>query len=215
MRRIAADPDNITRPSFWNDRLDEQYRRGLSPVEAIRAWIGVPEDPHMGGVPADAHEHDADSMQQLWAQLNPGDEPLGEGPWVQDDEFPSGTPLDRSKGWSVPHIVQVPSYATDTTTPVHYYPVYRNRDVIGYLWAAAAEPAADYLPQDNFGPDGYSGRGLWIARLQDAYASGRTALEAIRWCASLPYDEYSGVIGPGVAEQYAESLADLRDIAGQ
>lgn len=40
----------------WRTRLRKAREDGLSPLESIRMWVGEPEDPVGGGVPADAAE---------------------------------------------------------------------------------------------------------------------------------------------------------------
>ncbi|MCX4093052.1 hypothetical protein [Nocardia sp. alder85J] len=214
-RRTAVDPDKFTRPEFWENRLDEGYRRGLPAEDAVRSWVGVDEDPRMGGVPAGTRLQEIGSEQLLWEWLNPGAPPLEEGPWIQDGEFPDGTPEDRSKGWTVPVSLNESNYASSTDTTIHYFPVTRGGPILGYLWASATEAAAGYIARPSAGVDGIRGRGLWIARLQDCHRAGRTALEAVRWCAAQPADEYAGVIEPGTPEQSASSPTELTEIAGR
>ncbi len=215
MRRMSVDPDNITRPDFWHHRLTTNYHNGFTPEQAIQSWIGAPEDPRCGGIPADATLLQATSKQALWDQLNPEGPPIGEGPWIQDDEFPSGTSADRSKGWSTPVSAAVPTYATDAATPVHFIPITKNGEVVAFLWASPTEHAADYLPLRYAGKDGIVGRGLWIARLSGCFAAGRPPIEAIRYCRRFPYDEYSGWIEPDAPEGIAPSLAELREAADE
>jgi hypothetical protein len=212
-RRIEADPDNITRPDFWDARLDAQCRQGIAAEAAIQSWIGVPEDPRMGGIPAGARVQAMASTNELWNWLNPSGPPLGEGPWVQDGEFPGGTPEDRSKGWSTPVVVNSPTYAPCTTTPVHYYLITKNGQITGYLWASVTELAAGHLPRVAAGRDGQVGAGLWKSRLSRAYEHGLSAVDAIRSCRTEPYDEYSGIIGTEAPEGNASSLSELEEIA--
>lgn len=40
----------------WLGRLKRARDKGMSPAEAVRQWVGAPEDPRGGGVPADAEE---------------------------------------------------------------------------------------------------------------------------------------------------------------
>lgn len=87
--------DRHAREDFWCRRLAENYRQNLPPEQAIKSWRGVGEHPRCGGIPADAEEQQSPTLQQLWDQLNPEGPPLGDGPWIQDGEFPDGTPVDR------------------------------------------------------------------------------------------------------------------------
>jgi hypothetical protein len=41
----------------WSRRLKEARDAGFSAWEAVQLWVGEPEDPRGGGVPADAEEH--------------------------------------------------------------------------------------------------------------------------------------------------------------
>lgn len=215
MRRMSADTDNITAPEFWRKRLMENFRNRLTPEQAIQHWIGVPPHPRCGGIPTGAIPQHAPSKQALWEKLNPEGPPLGEGPMVQDGEFSDGTPLDRSKGWSTPHSVPTPTYSSETTSPVHYLPVTKNGKLTAYLWASPTEQAAGYLPCRNAGRDALTGAGLWRSRLSHSYSAGHSALAAIRYCRTFPYDHLSGVIGPNAPEHVARNLDELRGIAGQ
>ncbi|MBF6083095.1 hypothetical protein IU485_17155 [Nocardia cyriacigeorgica] len=214
---MSVDPDNITCPGFWHRRLTTNYQNQLTPEQAIQSWIGVPEDPRCGGVPANATVLEAPSKQALWDQLNPEGPPIGEGPWVQDDEFPSGTPVDRSKGWSTPHMVRPPNYSgqTSTDSPVHFVPITKHGQVVAFLWGSPTEQAAGYVPLTHAGKNGIVGRGRWIARLSDSFAAGRDPVEAIRYCRRFPHDEYSGWIDPNEPELVAPSLTELREAADE
>ncbi|NEW34874.1 hypothetical protein GV791_20260 [Nocardia cyriacigeorgica] len=212
-RCLAADPDNMTCLSFWFDRLSENYRNGLDPVIAIRQWIGVPEDPRCGGIDASAVEREAPSLQAMWAELNPEAEPMGEGPWVQDGELPSGTPVDRSKGWSTPVMATPPTYAKHASSTVHYLPVVKDGVLIAYLWASPTDHAADYLPVASAGEQARAGAGLWQLRLSDFYATGTPPLDALRQCRNYPHDFMSGVIPADAHELVAPTLDELKALA--
>ncbi|MBF6098037.1 hypothetical protein IU510_08090 [Nocardia cyriacigeorgica] len=211
MRRISADPDNITCPDFWNRRLTANYQNQLTPEEAIQSWIGVPEDPRCGGVPADATTLEAPSEQALWDLLNPDGPPMGEAPFILDEDMvpdcraPGGYRLlDR------PYSVSPPTYAGETSTRVHFLQVAKAAEIVAVLWASPTENAAGYLPFRWAGKAGIVGRGLWEIRLSDSYAAGRDPLEAIRDCRRHPEDEYSGRIEPNTPEGIAPSLGELR-----
>ncbi|WP_280471635.1 hypothetical protein [Nocardia cyriacigeorgica] len=210
-RCLAADPDNLTCLDFWFARLSENYRQGLDPLVAVRQWIGVPEHPQCGGIDAAAVEREAPSLQQMWAELNPESEPMGEGPLIQDAEW---IPDSRAPGgyrlWASPHTISPPTYAGETSTPVHFLQVAKDGEIVAVLWASPTENAAGYLPFRWAGKTGIVGRGLWVARLSDSYAAGRDPLEAIRDCRRHPEDEYSGRIEPNTPEGIAPSLGELR-----
>ncbi|TCC18312.1 hypothetical protein [Kribbella speibonae] len=55
----------------WRGRLKRARDKGVAPADAVRRWIGEPEDPRAGGVPADAVERmlpDSDAVLTLAAQ---------------------------------------------------------------------------------------------------------------------------------------------------
>ncbi|NEW34875.1 hypothetical protein GV791_20265 [Nocardia cyriacigeorgica] len=216
LRRISADPDNLTCAEFWEERFLENHRNSLTAEQAIQHWIGHPEDPRCGGVPAGAEVQHARSKQALWDQLNPEGPPMGEGPLIQDEEWihdsraPGGYRL-----WSTPHIVTPPTYAGETSTPVHFLQVSKGGEIVAVLWASATENAAGYLPFRRAGEAGVVGRGLWVARLSDSYVAGRDPVEAIRECRRYPEDEYSGRIEPDSPEGVAPSLGELRKFADE
>lgn len=215
IRRVSADPDNLTCAEFWEERFLENHRNSLSAEQAIHHWIGYPEDPRCGGVPAGAVVQQANSIQGLWDQLNPEGPPMGPGPLVQDDIFPDGTPTGPDRHWSAPHVANPPTYAGETSTPVHFLEVTKNGEVVGFLWASPTEQAAGYLPLRYAGLEGINGRGLWLIRLSRCFAERRHPVDAIRYCRSFPYDEYSGWIEPDAPEGIAPSLAELREAANE
>ncbi|TLF54327.1 hypothetical protein [Nocardia cyriacigeorgica] len=215
MRRISADPDNARCPRFWAGRLDESYRRNMTPDQAIQHWIGVPEDTRCGGIPADATPQQAASKQSLWDQLNPEGPPMSEGPWIQDGELPDGTPADRSKGWSTPSSITPSTYADYTSTSVHYLPIVKDGNLIAYLWASPTEQAADYLPTSSAGEQARIAAGLWHLRLSDFHAAGTPPLDALRQCRNYPHDYMSGEIPDDARELVAPTLDDLKAIASR
>ncbi|TLG08689.1 hypothetical protein FEK35_17205 [Nocardia cyriacigeorgica] len=212
MRKISSDPDNLTCETFWEARLTENRRNGLSAEQAIQHWIGHPEDPRCGGVPAGTTAvQQANSMQALWDQLNPEGPPMGEGPLIQDAEWiPDSRAPSDFRLWSTPHIANPPTYAGETSTPVHFLQVAKAGEIVAVLWASPTENAAGYLPFRWAGKAGIVGRGLWVARLSDSYGAGRDPLEAIRDCRRYPEDVYSGRIEPNTPEGIAPSLGELR-----
>ncbi|WP_138453279.1 hypothetical protein [Nocardia cyriacigeorgica] len=214
MRRLSTDPDNATCPEFWNERLDENYRRKLTPEQAIRHWIGHPEDPRCGGIPADAAVQQATSKQALWDQLNPEGPPMDEGPLIQDAEW---IPDSRAPGGyrlcSTPHVVTPPSYSAYTSTTVHYLPIVKDGNLIAYLWASPTEQAADYLPISRAGEQARIAAGLWHMRLSDHYAAGTPPLDALRRCRDYPHDRLSGAIPTDARELVAPALDDLKALA--
>ncbi|MEU6580760.1 hypothetical protein [Nocardia sp. NPDC046763] len=200
---------------YWNDRLEETYRMGLTPIEAVRYWLGKPADPQFGGIAGDAEQREARTIQELALQLNP-DKPIGEGPWVQDGTYPSGSPEDRSEGFSAIAPVPTTTYPDETSSAVIYLPVSLKGTIVGYVWASTTDDAAGYIPRTAVGHTGFVAGGLWRARLINAHMAGLSALDAVRRCRSLPANSPGtfGVIEP-IPEQKAPTLADLRRLADQ
>ncbi|WP_051177979.1 hypothetical protein [Nocardia concava] len=207
--------DRVKSAVYWNDRLEESYRMGLTAAEAIRYWVGRPEDPRFGGIVGDAEMGEARTIQELALRLNP-DHPIGDGPWVQDGTFPSGSPEDRSEGFGAIAPVPTSTYPDETGSAVIYLSVVLKGVVVGYVWASVSDDAAGYIPRAAVGDVGVVAGGLWRARLIDAHRTGLSALDAVRRCRSLPANAAGtfGVIQP-VPEQQAPSLSELRRLADQ
>ncbi|WP_330183385.1 hypothetical protein OHB26_06880 [Nocardia sp. NBC_01503] len=199
---------------FWSGKLEETYQLGLKPVEAISYWIGKPEDSLCGGIPADAVLGEARTIQELALRLNPNS-PLGEGPWVQDGEYPSGAPADRSEGWGPLVSVPTPTYPDETASPVTYLPITCDGEVRGYLWVSTTDNAAGYLQRTAAGRDGMIASGLWRSRLVDAYEAQVPTPDLLGHIRAQPESspKLFGIIADTTAEQHAASLADLRQLA--
>ncbi|MFB4301417.1 hypothetical protein [Actinomadura sp. NTSP31] len=196
-------------PMVWQARLDEAHRQGLPAREAIRRWIGAPQDPKGGGIPAGSREERAASLTDLQVLANPG-LPPEPGPLVQDGEYPDGTPADRSKGFGPLSFTLPPTYPDAAAGPVRYLPVTRGDVVLGYLWAAVGGNAASYLGRDDAGIAGTNAGGPLIVRLRDAYAAGVPALQAVRDCKGI-----EGGPSADAPEEEAASLDDLRRLASR
>ncbi|MFJ4658138.1 hypothetical protein ACIP5Y_43300 [Nocardia sp. NPDC088792] len=213
---LASGINNVRSSIFWQNRLEEMYRRGLKPAEAIRYWVGKTPDSQYGGILEGVVQGESRTIQELALRLNP-DRPLGEGPWIQDGVFPSGTPDNRSEGFSAIAPVPTSNYAHETASPVTFLPVTLSGSVVGYVWASISDEAAGYLPRTAAGGTGLVAGGLWRARLSDAHAAGLPVLEALRRVRSLPANAPGtfGVIDDRAIEQRAPHLSDLRGLAEQ
>lgn len=214
--RLASGINHVKSSIYWQNRLEETCKLGLTPAEAIAYWIGKPGDPLYGGIAGDAHQSEARTIQELALLLNP-DRPLGDGPWVQDGTFPSGTPDDRSKGFSAIAPVATSAFAQGTASSVVFLSVVLEGRIVGYVWASTSDDAAGYVPSVAAGRAGLVAGGLWRSRLIDAHAAGLRPLEALRRIRSLPASAPGtfGTIDERAAEQTAASISDLQRIAGQ
>lgn len=212
----ASGINHVDASIFWYGKLGETYRLGLKPVEAISYWAGRPEDPQFGGIAGDADMKSARTIQDLALQLNP-DAPLGKGPWVQDGEFPSGAPEDRSKGLGPLFSVPTSTYPEDTASSVAFLPIAWGGTVFGYLWASTSGNAAGYVQRLAADREGMVAGGLWRSRLIDAHKAGVPASELLRRLRALPAHAPGlfGVIDEAAPEQHAESLTELRRLAEQ
>jgi hypothetical protein len=214
VRRLDTSERAFRSPLTWSNRLREAYAEGAPALEALRRWVGAPEDPEGGGIAVEAQEREAASLADLYEVANPGSEspPEVAGP---AGVFPDGTPLDRSKGWGdlSPFTLERPGYAFQTDTAVRYLPVTKGGTVLGYLWASETEDAADYQRRVPAGADGFRAGGLWISRLDRCKQEGLPPLEALRRWVGAPEDAQAGGIAADAQEQEAPSLDALKAIA--
>jgi hypothetical protein len=215
MRRFPVPGPNFGPLLFWEERLERCYRERLTPSEAVRRWIGAPEDPIGGGIP-DTREREAPNLLAVWNQLNPTGPPLGSGPDIQDGMFEDGTPVDRFEDWGpLVGAPPPPTYRTETDTAVRYLPVTKDDAPIGYIWSSVCGNAAGYLPHAAAGRSGTIAAGLWKTRLSDAYARGESPLTALRYCKTFPAHRLAGGIEKNAIEHEIASLAELGNIAQQ
>ncbi|WP_157116550.1 hypothetical protein [Nocardia vaccinii] len=209
--------DNISRlrgTGFWDDRLRESFQEGLLPREGIRRWIGEPAHPLYGGVAADARESTAGSSAELWSQLNPTvrlDPDSSYEPLVQDGEYPDG-----SRAHPPEPATPISTYPDEAVGELVFLAASLRGSVVGYVWAAAADNAAGWLPLAEAGPDGVVAGGLWRSRLMNAYSEGMAPLAALRRMRLLrnPAEDTFGRIEQDATEQRIASLQDLRILSG-
>ncbi|TDD64483.1 hypothetical protein [Actinomadura rubrisoli] len=214
IRRLELPEPSLDAAGFWALRLTEAYDEGLPAREAIRRWIGAPEDAKGGAVPPSAREQRASGTAELSELLNPGiaHQP---GPLVQDGLFPDGTPVDRSQGWGPLISTAPPSYPVRTAGPVVFLPVTRAGSVVGYVWASVTGDAASYLGRQAAGRDGEIAAGLWKARLAHLFGERVPAVEALRRLKGLPEHPLAGEIAADAQEAQAANLGGLERLAQQ
>jgi hypothetical protein len=104
------------------------------------------------------------------------------------------------------------SYADTTRSAVRFVPVLKDAVVMGYLWAAVTDDAADYVPREDADADGFNVSVEWVQRLRAAKTDGLGPLQLLRRWAGEPEDPEAGFIEPG-SEQELPSLAALEELA--
>ncbi|WP_329566917.1 hypothetical protein [Kitasatospora sp. NBC_01266] len=106
-------------------------------------------------------------------------------------------------------------YADATDGPVRYALV-ANADgvVLGYLWAAEQDDAADFLPRPAAGIPARQAAGTWVTQLRHGKQRDLTPVQALAELAGFAGNINSGRVVPG-SEATAPSLDALNQIAGQ
>lgn len=198
-------------PFVWIRRLREAHARGLPARQAIREWIGAPEDPVGGAVPAGACE-ETGRMDELRALANPGER---RPPWATLDEdlFGAGAQSGDLEDLVPPAAEGPMGYRLEAEGPIRYLPVVRDGVILGYLWASAEEGAAMYLRRADAGLDGGNAGVPWIVRLRELYAAGVPAEQILARCQDMPADERAGGVPRDAKEQDLPGLEELKSLA--
>ncbi|MFI1952167.1 hypothetical protein ACH437_10000 [Streptomyces xinghaiensis] len=213
LRRMTAQHDTFMASVAWSERLDQAEEEGLTPLQALRHWIGAPEDPEAGGIAAAAEELRSPNLRTLETSTNPGHEdPVDEDEGAFDEAM-----MDRSQGWEdlSPFTLERPGYAFLSEGPIRYLPVTHGEVVLGYLWASKTEDAAYFVKRPAAGVPGTYAEGQWITRLREAKEAGLSPLEALRHWKGEPEDPTAGRIDADAAEQQAKDLRTLEALADQ
>ena len=101
------------------------------------------------------------------------------------------------------------TYPRATDGAVRYVPVSMSGRVMGYLWVATDDDAADFLPRDEAGDDALNVDVVWVARLRASRKRRAPAAEAFAfWLANGATE---GMTLGEAAE--AASLDALHDLA--
>jgi hypothetical protein len=106
------------------------------------------------------------------------------------------------------------SYADTTPSAIRFVPVLKDATVMGYLWAAVTDDAADYVPREDADEVGFNVSVEWVQRLRDAKAEGLTPLQLLGRWAGEPEDPQTGYVETG-SEQELPSVAALEELAEQ
>ncbi len=131
------------------------------------------------------------------------------------NEPPMGRPTEF--GDLSPFTLERQEFIGASKTPVRYFPVMLNGQLIGYLWASesASGDAANFFPMHGLGAVGWNAAGVWQGRLKQAREGGKTPLEAVRHWVGKPEDPQGGAVpadGDGhiVADSQAVRLLTSR-----
>jgi hypothetical protein len=104
-----------------------------------------------------------------------------------------------------------PSYRVTASGPVTYAAISRDDRLVGYLWVAGDEDAADFLAVPDLDERGFEVAVWWVARLRQGRADQRHPRDPFDyWIARAA--EYGMAAGE---VQQAESLAALYELAGR
>jgi hypothetical protein len=198
----------------WSERFAEASARRMSPIEALRYWVGRSEHPEAGGIPAGTPEGEADSEQALDEIANPGNvRPEDYTRDVYSATWPDGTPYDRSQGWDPPGRWVPPQtgYSIETKSPIVYVPIRKDDEIIGYLWAATHDDAAYFVPRITTVE--FRVVDAWISRLDQAKQEGLTPIQALRRWVGRDEEDDAGSIPADAEQREAPSLEMLERIA--
>jgi hypothetical protein len=131
------------------------------------------------------------------------------------NEPPMGRPTEF--GDLSPFTLERQEFIGASKSPVRYFPVMLQGQLIGYLWASesASDDAANFFPMHGLGTIGWNATGTWQGRLKRARENGRTPLEAVRHWVGKPEDPRGGAVpadsdGHVVADSQAVRLLTSR-----
>ncbi|MBE1533360.1 hypothetical protein [Actinomadura algeriensis] len=158
LRRLAKKEESLHAYRVWNERLKASKAQGLTPLQALRRWVGESDGAEHGCL--DVPEREASTLSELREIANPGHvDPLREkrranppGSWRQ------GTPPVVS--------FRPRDYPKTTEAPVRYVSVMKDGVILGYLWASTADDAASYIYRQSAGDDGVDSGVPWRKALR-------------------------------------------------
>jgi hypothetical protein len=209
----ATPGDNLDRLgayAAWDERLAQSRSEGLTPLAALRRWVGAPEDPRGGGIPSDAEEIEAVSEIAMIRELIDPNYVDRSDQWEEllfQGDMESF--LRAKEGEAEPG-----SYPFYTDAAVRYLPVRKNGVPFGYLWASVNDDAAGYFSRAEVAAAATDTYRAWVARLDQACAEGLSPIRAVRQWVGIPEDPVAGEIPSDAVEKQAPGLGALEQIAG-
>ncbi|WP_405815218.1 hypothetical protein OG241_11915 [Streptomyces sp. NBC_01390] len=215
IRRLVAQRPTLLASVAWSERLDQAERDGLAPLQALRRWIGVPEDAEAGCIAADAVEQAAPDLRTLEELTNPEHKEPSSEEENDDNSVVDEAMMDRSQGWEdlSPFTLERPGYAFLTDGPIRYLPVRRGRLLLGFLWASETDDAAYFIKRAGAGADGTYAEGRWISLLRRAKEEGLTPIQALHHWIGAPEDPVAGGIAADAVEQQLPDVQALEALA--
>jgi hypothetical protein len=129
--------------------------------------------------------------------------PSPDGPYEWPD-LPPAPPLQGDP--APPH----EGYEHSTRQPVFYLPVVSGADLLGHLYAAADNPkVCGFIRNLQFFDRSLDASSVWNQRLDQSYAEGLSAQDAVRRLRDAPDDPVAGAVPADAQEQWAPSLYEL------
>ena len=204
IRRMESAKDTFRAAVEWSKRLDQAGDYGLSPLQAVRNWVGKPAHPVAGGIPADSQEQRASDREALERLANP----------IRDEHEPSPSEISEGLGYSGSGWdVDQSGYDFLAAGPVRYLAITREGEVLGYIWVSEAGDAADFVHRAGAGSAGIAAGEVWMSRLDQAAAEGLEPLHALRRWVGEPEDSVVGGIAADALEMTAPSAAFVQQFA--
>ncbi|MFD1936563.1 hypothetical protein ACFSKW_34335 [Nonomuraea mangrovi] len=93
------------------------------------------------------------------------------------------------------HTISVPDeWSWTASGAISFVPVTLSGMTLGYLWAAAREESAGFVPAESAGAEGRNAAIAWVGRLREAKAAGDLPLAALHRWAGEPEDQVCGTV---------------------
>lgn len=129
------------------------------------------------------------------------------------DEPPMGRPTEF--GDLSPWTLERTEFFGVSKTPVCWYPVTLDGELLGYLWAglSAEDDTAGFIPRHGMGVTGYDAGGIWRGRLKRARDKGMSPAEAVRQWVGAPEDPRGGGVPADAEEQILPNSKAIQFLA--
>ncbi|MEV5601559.1 hypothetical protein AB0L33_08970 [Streptomyces sp. NPDC052299] len=169
-------------------------------LDGISALLGVPPEP------GEENRYAAPSTSGFRDLRS-------EGP-AYEDAWGTFETLDRTRLLDSRLPESDDDYEQITDGPVRYLTVRRDGRTLGFVWAAADDSAAGYVPRTAAGAEAFDAGTVWLTVLREARRSGLTPLAALHGPVRRPARPEAGVIAQQTPEE-APSLDALEELSGR